>query len=225
MYVAMSCLQGRPMQAAFDELARLGCGVQLTPGNRPTPGFAAHVAASGVATRTHHGFAPDARRAPAVWDAATGACVVASASVHPPEDDDPARATWEAWYAAHPARPIVETMYPGYALGTGDALARAMRDGWTLAVDVSHAFIQRTRGAMTAAQWAALCDYDRIAEVHVSANRGTHDTHQPLVDDTFGLAWARARHAAGTPLVLECYLHHLDDDARRRQRDLARGSA
>lgn len=216
LYVAMSCLQGRPMQSAFDELARLGCGIQLTPGNLPTPAFAAHVAASGVATRRHHGFAFAARRAAAVWDA-SGACLAASESVHPPEDTDAAHARWEAWYADAPARPIVETMYPGYALGSGDAIARAMRDGWPLAVDISHAFIQRTQGAMTAAQWDALCDYDRIAEVHVSANRGEHDSHQPLADDTFGLAWARARLAAGTSVVLECYLHKLADGDRRRQ--------
>lgn len=51
LLVAMSCLHGRPMVAAFDELAALGAALQLTPGNQPTPGFAAHVAASGVPTR------------------------------------------------------------------------------------------------------------------------------------------------------------------------------
>jgi hypothetical protein len=222
MFVAMSCLQGRPMQAAFDDLARLGCGIQLTPGNLPTPAFAAHVAASGVATRRHHGFAFAARKAPAVWDA-HGACVVASESVHPPLAGDGDGEAWEAWYADRADRPIVETMYPGYALGDGDAIARAMRAGWSLAVDISHAFIQRTQGAMTAAQWDALCDYDAIAEVHVSANRGEFDAHQPLAETTFGLAWARARLAAGTPVVLECYMHKLAADERRRQCDLVRG--
>lgn len=33
LFVAMSCLQGRPMAGAFDELAALGAGLQLTPGN------------------------------------------------------------------------------------------------------------------------------------------------------------------------------------------------
>jgi len=40
MFVALSCLQGRPSIAAFDELARLahdfGAGIQLTPGNEVT---------------------------------------------------------------------------------------------------------------------------------------------------------------------------------------------
>ena len=64
LFVALSCLQGRPMAAAFDELAALGTGIQLTPGNLPTADFVAHVAASGVTTRTHHGFAWRARVAP-----------------------------------------------------------------------------------------------------------------------------------------------------------------
>ncbi len=217
LHVAMSCLQGRPMRGAFDELARLGCAIQLTPGNLPTPAFEAHVAASGIATRRHHGFAFAARRADAVWSA-DGACVVASESVHPPLADQPC----EAWYADAPTRPIVEVMYPSYALGDGDAVARAMACGWELAVDISHAFIQRTQGVMTEAQWQTLCDYDRIAEVHVSANRGELDAHQPLVETTFGLGWARARLAAGTPVVVECYMHKLGDGERRRQLDLLR---
>jgi hypothetical protein len=62
LVVALSCLQGRPMRAAFDELVPLGDGVQLTPGNLPTPGFAAHVA--NAHALVHHGFAFDARRTP-----------------------------------------------------------------------------------------------------------------------------------------------------------------
>jgi len=51
LFVALSCLQGRPMARAFDELAALGAGIQLTPGNFPTAAFRDHVAASGVVTR------------------------------------------------------------------------------------------------------------------------------------------------------------------------------
>ena len=94
LFVAMSCLQGRPMASAFDELVTLGAALQLTPGNLPTPGFEAHVAASGVPTRRHHGFSFEHRRA-CVWSAG-GACLVTSESVHPPaagEGD-----AWRAWY-------------------------------------------------------------------------------------------------------------------------------
>lgn len=218
LFVALSCLQGRPMAAAFRELAALVApegGIQLTPGNLPTPDFEAEVAASGVPTTRHHGFAFGARKT-ATW--VDGRCVVASASVHPPLVA--AGDAWEAWYADAPARPIVEVMYPGYALGTGDDVDRAMRAGYELAVDISHAFIQRTQGVMTEATWRRLGDYDRLAEVHVSANQGRFDTHRPLAADTFGLAWARARLAAGTPVVVECYMHHLTDGARRRQLEM-----
>ncbi len=220
LFVALSCLQGRPMRSAFDDLARLGTGIQLTPGNHPTPGFREHVARSSVTTRAHHGFAWTARRAE-TWGP-DGACTVASESVHPPKLDAPAAATWWSWYEAAPERPTLELMYPGYTLGDGDAIERVLDAGWPLAVDISHAFIQRTQGAMTATQWRRVMEHDRIAEVHVSANGGRHDSHQPLGDTTFGVAWARERLAAGTPTVLECYMHRLADDERHRQLDLLR---
>lgn len=50
------------MRSAFDELAALGVGVQLTPGNEPTVGFAEHVKAGAVPVRTHHGFSFKAHR-------------------------------------------------------------------------------------------------------------------------------------------------------------------
>ncbi len=217
LFLAMSCLQGRPMSSAFDELARLGTGIQLTPGNHPTPAFRDHVARSNIPTRAHHGFACSARRAE-VWSS-DGACTVASESVHPPKLDAPAAATWWSWYETAPQRPTLELMYPGYTLGDGASIERVLDAGWPLAVDISHAFIQRTQGAMTEATWKRVMDHDRIVEVHVSANGGRHDSHQPLVEQTFGLAWARERLAAGTPTVLECYMHRLDDSNRRRQLD------
>src|SRR5258706_789901 len=134
----MSALQGRPMASAFDELAALGCGIQLTPGNLWTPGFAERVSSSGVTTRRHHGFAFDARRTDTWID---GACVVASESVHPPRTGEP----WWDWYDGAATRPIVEVMYPGYELGAGDEVERAMDAQLPLAVDVSHVFIQRTQ--------------------------------------------------------------------------------
>jgi hypothetical protein len=213
LYVALSALQGRPMGAAFDELAALGVAIQLTPGNLPTPGFADHVARSGVPTRRHHGFAWNARRTP-VWDR-DGTCLVASESVHPPEDKDGI-----AWRPRQ-GDPIVEVMYPGYALGTGAQVEAAMAERLPVAVDVSHAFIQRSQGVMDDRVWRRLCDYEHVAEVHVSANAGRFDTHERLRADTFGLAWARER-VGELPVVLECYMHRLSHDERRRQIDLVR---
>jgi hypothetical protein len=218
LFVALSSLQGRPMARAFDELASLQVGIQLTPGNLPTPNFADHVARSGIVTRRHHGFAFAARKQP-TWDA-TGACLVDSESVHPPEDGECA-GDWRAWYAAAAQRPILEVMYPGYALGNGAEVERAMADGLPLVVDVSHVFIQRAQGVMEDRVWRRLAAYSNIAEVHVSANGGRHDTHDPLTPDAFGLAWARER-VAQLPVVLECYMHRLSFDERRRQIDLVR---
>lgn len=47
-------------------------------------------------------------------------------------------------------------MYPGYALGTGEEVERAIDDGIALAVDISHVFIQITQGAMSATTWKRL---------------------------------------------------------------------
>ena len=146
-----------------------------------------------------------------------GACVVASESVHPPKTDSPSASTWWAWFERAPVRPVLETMYPGYTLGDGEAIERLMDAGVALAVDISHVFIQRTQGTMTDATWRRLMDYDAIAEVHVSANSGEHDAHRPLTATTFGLAWARERFAEGMPTVVECYMHKLDTGERQRQ--------
>jgi hypothetical protein len=216
LFAALSSLQGRPMTDAFDELAALGVALQLTPGNHPTPGFRAHVAASGVVTRRHHGFSFDARRT-AVW--LDGACVTDAESVHPPE----AGAPWRAWYEAAPVRPILEVMHPGFALGTGDEVERAMDEALPLAVDISHVHIQRTQGVMADRTWRRLRDYAGIAEVHVSANLGRHDSHAPLQATTFGLAWARERLAGDDPVVFESYLHRLSTGEREAQLALLRG--
>lgn len=216
----MSALQGRPMASAFDELAALGCGIQLTPGNLPTAAFAAHVAGSGIATRRHHGFAYDARKTP-VWR--DGACVATSDSVHPPQDCEPG--DWWSWYLAARARPIVEVMYPGYALGCGEDVERAMAEQLPLAVDVSHVYIQLAQGAMHQRTWCHLQSYAHIAEVHVSANDGRYDTHRTLAADTFGIGWARERLGGGDHVVLECYMHKLCDGERREQLDAIREAA
>ena len=132
--------------------------------------------------------------------------------MHPPRAGD---------YIA-PENTALEVMYPGYRLGSGAEVEDAMARRLPLAVDVSHVFIQLHAGAMTAAIWQRLANYDRIAEVHVSANRGVADSHDPIGPSTFGLDWARARLAAGAPVVLESYFHRLRRDERLRQIELVR---
>ena len=84
LYLALSCLQGRPMQSSFDELISLSCeGIQLTPGNVPTKGFEKYVKESGKSFLKHHGFSFNAYRKN-VWDQ-NGSCLVDSHSVHPPK--------------------------------------------------------------------------------------------------------------------------------------------
>src|ERR1044071_5433777 len=97
LFVALSSLQGRPMARAFDEIAALDVGIQLTPGNLPTPDFREHVARARVVTRRHHGFAFDARRQP-TWG--EGRCLVDAESVHPPEHGE--CDAWRTWYASAP---------------------------------------------------------------------------------------------------------------------------
>ena len=112
---------------------------------------------------------------------------------------------------------ILETMYPGYALGSGSELEWAMEHNLPLAVDVSHVFIQRTQGVLSERVLRAVFDYPHIAEVHVSANLGKHDSHLPIADTSFGIPWAIERHRSGTPTVLECYMHRLSEEERQRQ--------
>ncbi len=217
LYLALSCLQGRPMHWAFDELVALGPdGIQLTPGNAPTVGFMDHVAGSGVSTKTHQGFTPRAIRQEVWQDEQTLAG--RWDSVHPPRQ---ASSDWTPNLQLKDQ--IIEIMYPGRALGTGEAVEMAMASGQNLAVDVSHIFIQLTQGTMSERTWQKLQDYDRIAEVHVSANAGDRDAHAPVRQNTFGLDWARKKGADGTPVVLESYFHKVEDDDRRRQMDFVRG--
>ena len=215
LFLALSSLQGRPMRSSFDELARLPIdGVQLTPGNVPQAGFRAHAEASCLALRTHHGFDWESRRRP-VWEGAR--LLVEADSVHPPAQDG----SFEAWLDALIDPPALEIMYPGHHLGCERELLLAMERRLWLAVDISHAFIQLTQGALTQSGWRRLMDYDRIAEIHASANDGKSDSHQPITAESFGLSWARSRR--DPPLILESYFHKLSADQRQRQIDLLRG--
>lgn len=216
LLLALSCLQGRPLQQACEELAPLADGLQLTPGCAPTVGFQSWLSAKQIATQTHHGFTPHAYRA-RVWDESFNVQGTWD-SVHPPRNG-----RLEALLEC-PQLPCIEVMYPGELLGEGPSVEAAMEAGLRLAIDVSHVYIQREQGAMSAQTWERLQDYERVSEIHVSANDGRRDRHQPIARDTFGLDWARARAACGTPIVLEAYFHQLNEDQRRVQVALVRGA-
>ncbi len=201
LYLALSCYQGRRVgdaAAALHALAPGRVGLQLTPGCAPG------TITVDCPTRTHHGYTPHALRT-RVWDA--GALVWSGDSLHPPL----ARDVPDGWRP--PADVVLETMYPGYAaVADGDQIGRAMDEGRWLAVDVAHLDIQAHHGRLSEAVKRRLLDYERVAEVHVSASHEHRDTHAKLLTRTWGTEWAAAKVAAGTPVVLECYMHHLSQD-------------
>jgi hypothetical protein len=217
LYLALSCLQGRPALQACRDLRSLGvAGIQLTPGNVPDPTLAGELAH--VPVRTHHGFSWSAMKQ-RVWED-SGRCCVSADSVHPPTVREPAYAVWWEAICDESRTAIYETMYPGYRLGCGEEIERAMDVGLRLAVDISHIHIQRSAGVLSAQTWRRLQRYAGIAELHVSDNAGRIDSHRPLTPNTFGLGWARERASIGLPLVLEAYMHKLSDTERRAQVEL-----
>ncbi len=224
LLLALSCLQGRTQFDAALELSGLGGdGLQLTPGNAPTAGFEPWLRMRAMPLRTHHGFSLK-RLARRVWDN-DGRLRTRADSVHPPTARECSPDRWCASMDAVStnANTALETMYPPHPLGTGVGLEWAMRRGFPLAVDVSHIHIQREGGVLGDATLRRLFDYDAVAEVHVSHNDGRCDSHRPLMSTSFGLEWARRRLEAGTPTVLECYMHRLPSSQRRHQIELLRG--
>jgi len=214
-FLALSCLQGRPMQAAAAELWSLSPdGLQLTPGNVPSLGFQSWLSQAQIPFLTHHGFCWQALRQK-VWNA-NARCRVDSHSVHPPQAGAVEPALWWKMLETTEDLPLLETMYPGYLLGTGAELERAMDLNLTLAVDVSHLHLQVCQGVLADDILRRLWTYERIGEIHLSHNRGQHDSHLPLQKDSFGLAWALER-GQHIPLVLECYLHKLSLREREAQ--------
>ena len=206
LYLALSCFQGRRMSDAAETLVALApgrVGLQLTPGCAPSP---IHVTCP---TRTHHGFTTQALRTP-VWDG--GRLAWRGDSLHPPQQ----RQVPEDWRA--PEDVVMETMYPGYAaLANGDQIAAAMDEGRWLAVDVAHLDIQIYHGVLAKSVLNRLMDYERVAEVHVSTSHEARDTHARLSTSSSGIDWARSRFAAGTPVILECYMHKLSHEERLEQ--------
>lgn len=222
LYLATSCLQTWGQIHAFVTLLSLGPdGIQLTGGHAPSAGFEQLAREVGAPLRFHHAFA---------WAHYKGAVFHAGGeprhdavdwSLHPPgRAFGVPIAAWLERRARGAA--AVEVMYPGEPLGTGAEVEMAMALGVPLAVDVSHVHIQRAQGVMGEATLGRLLAYERVVEVHASANGGARDEHRPLREGDFGLDYCRERLRAGTPVVLECAMHGLGRDNRLRQVDLLR---
>lgn len=238
IFLALSCLQSRPQTLAFEELKSFPVdGIQLTPGCLPTPGFKEQVGAYQGAIRLHHGFAWGAYRRDVYDDELRPIDIAAHHSVHPPSlhptkgprtpwrrqprgsAGSPAFAPKDWLKIAREEELLVETMYPGEALGTGDELDYALDLGLRLAVDVSHLNIQRAAGAITEAQLHRVLDSELVEEIHVSDNNGQRDQHRGLAETSYLLGWARERSAA-LPVVLESYWHRTPHAERVRQLEL-----
>src|SRR5262249_44771690 len=145
-----------------------------------------------------------------VWD--RGGLLWPGDSVHPPLAGD----VPDDWQP--PDGVVLETMYPSYAgLASGDQIAAAMDAGRWLAVDVAHLGIQMHHGILDQTVLQRLLDYPRVAEVHVSTSKEARDTHARITNLTWGIDWARHHLKAGTPVVLECYMHKLSHEERLEQ--------
>jgi hypothetical protein len=228
LYLSLSCLQGREILPAAQELMQLEVdGLQLTPGSFPSNGFKAWLSQQKIPTRIHHGFNWQGLRQ-RVWNSA-GDCLVQADSVHPPQikvsDRQPRTQQWQRKAEQGDYQNIlVETMYPGYLLGSDREILWAMEVGLNLAVDVSHIYIQLCQGTLNLSTWQKLQNYPNIGEFHLSANNGNGDIHQPLTETTFGLDWVRDRISFNPeiPVILECYMHRLTFTERRQQVKLLR---
>lgn len=232
LFLAMSAFQGQTQDDAFTALMRhRPAGIQLTPGNLPSEGFRARVAAADVVTRPHHGFSWSAYRQAVYDDGGRPLLKERCRSLHPPRSQPPVSRRGRvvaptlvvepnAWLESAAADDLLlETMMPGYVLGNGAELERAMAMGLRLAVDVSHLEIQRWCGALNDGVYRRVLGYARIEEVHVSTSRRCYDTHGLLTPDTPGLAWARER-LPEVPVVLESHWHRLDVEQQREQLQL-----
>ncbi len=223
-YLALSCLQGRPRGEAIRDLRAIEgvFALQLTPGNTPISPELLAAALAGVVTRTHHGYSERAYRRQ-VWSDDRRTCLVGADSVHPPRFET--REDARAWVGALiggeidlPKGTALETMYGDYALGTEEEIRLAMEAGVLLAVDISHVYLQCVAGVAKPALLKDLFGDSHVAEIHVSANAGQADSHQPIRRDTFGLEEAiRASRERSIPLILESYFHRLTEEERAAQ--------
>jgi hypothetical protein len=223
LYLALSCLQGRLGTEALTELLSLNPdGIQLTPGNVINDEFEHMLNQNCVPVRTHNGFSWKAMRK-RVWNE-DGTLNGYWDSVHAPGYKDIPR-FW-SYTQSSAVQPAWEIMYPAGKnncfLSTWSDLKYAMQLGLELAVDISHLDIIRDCYGINSGVLNQLLNYHNIKEVHVSQAHNGKDVHRPITGDTWHLEWAQERLASGTPVVLECYMHRLTQDERKRQVDLLR---
>ncbi len=213
LFIALSCLQGRPQGEAYKELLQLNPdGVQLTAGNLPTPKFKEEVS---IPYRLHHNFSWNKRKGEVYDNYLKPINIGHNHSIHPPQYKDDI--DFNSWINSC-NDVLLETMYPGYLLGCGKELEIAMSLKKRLAIDISHIHIMFSQGVISKKQINKLFDYDNIEEIHISHNSGKYDTHSPICDDTPFLHWIKERKSV--LWVYESYLHKLSLIDRKKQIDI-----
>lgn len=215
LYLAFSCLQGRPMTLAYQELLKLDPdGIQLTPGNIPTPNFQEEVK---IPYRLHHGFSWTERKRE-VWNDNNEAInIEKERSIHPPMKGD-----FNSWIQ-NVGDHILEIMYPGdkYLLSNDEQVNTAMDFKKRLAIDISHINIMFKQKEIGQETLDRLLSYNKICEIHVSHNAGNFDTHRLLIKESFLLEWAKSK-LKDLPVVYESYFHKLTDKEREHQIKMVR---
>lgn len=226
IFLALSCLQQRPMQQAFDQLSELSPdGIQLTPGNFPTKNFENYVKQSSLEIKTHQGFSFTSRVSKVWSDFGPHdhpKLLVDSDSVHPPVVARYQRLDYRKYNTT------IEIMYPSkhhYDLQDTETISKAIDNGTPLAVDVSHLNIINNYYTNSCTDYFLdkLFNYSNLKEIHISSNQGRYDTHQPITKDSYLVRDAvKIANKRNIPIIVECYMHKLDNKQRRDQLDLIR---
>jgi hypothetical protein len=220
LFVAMSSLQGLTQSDAFASLSALPVdGIQLTPGNLPSPDFRERVRGYAGLVRFHHSFSWDHYRAVLYDERGLTPRLTRDWSLHPPSTK--LAIPFVRWLeGALSVDALCEVMYPGYRLGADAELAAALSGKLRLALDISHLHILMTQAQISAGTLRRLLDYEKLDEVHVSHNEGRADSHRPLCARTPWLDWARERLRGGTPVIYESRMHDTSIDWKNQLESL-----
>lgn len=215
LFIALSSLQARSQISAYNDIILLSPdGIQLTPGNFPSLNFKNEIKAPYA---KHHGFCWDKRKTNVYDENLKPINIDYNHSIHPPKEN--LNVNFEYWLE-NVGDYIFECMYPGYWLGSGDQIEKAINLGKRLAVDISHLHIIVNHNLISKFQLNKLLNYDKISEIHISQNNGKYDTHNLITKDAPFLNWVSSR--KDLLWVYESYLHKLSLDERLEQIEIVR---
>lgn len=206
-YLALSCLQGRTQQQAYNELLELNPdGIQLTPGNYLSPNFKDKI---GIPYKYHHGFSWDARKQQ-VYDENFNV-LVKDHSIHPPKRND--YLNFFKWVEG--VDNVLEIMYGDYFLSSDKEINYILDLNKPIALDISHLYINYINNTIDCYTIDRLFDYENIKEIHISQNNGKYDTHSEITKDCPFLDNVKyAIRNNDAIVVFESYLHKKSKEER-----------